>query len=64
MADQLTVGATVLVPWGLGAPVKATVLEVWGDPPIHVRVQLRPDDADESEEPAIILVSPSVLQAA
>lgn len=63
MADQLNVGDTVLVPWGLGDPVKGTVVEVWGDPALHVRVQLRPDDADESEELAVILVSPSVLQA-
>lgn len=64
MAKQLKVGDTVLVPWGLGDPVKATVVEVWGDPPVHVRVQLRPEDADESEEPTIILISPSVVQAA
>jgi len=64
MADQLKVGDSVLVPWGLGEPVEATVLEVWGDPPRHVRVQLRPSDGDETDEPTVILVSPSVLLAA
>lgn len=64
MVKQLKVGDSVLVPWGLGDPVPATVLEVWGDPPLHVRVKLQPADADESEEPAIILISPKVLLAA
>jgi hypothetical protein len=45
--------------------VKTTVVEVWGDPPVHVRVRLWLEDADESEEPVVILlISPSVLEAA
>lgn len=64
MADQIKEGDKVLVPWGLGDPIKATVLEVWGDPPAHVRVQLQPEDADEFEEPTVILISPTVLSAA
>lgn len=64
MAEQIKVGDTVLVPWGLGDPVKAKVVELWGDPPTHVRVQLEPEDADESEEPTIILISPNQLSAA
>lgn len=64
MTHQVKVGDIVFVPWGLGDPVKATVLEVWGDPPIHVRVQLQPEDVDESDEPTIILISPKVLSAA
>jgi hypothetical protein len=38
--------------------------EVWGDPPVHVRVQLEPEGGDDLDEPVVILVSPSVLNAA
>jgi len=61
---QLQVGDTVLVPWGLGEPVPATVVEVWGDPPAHVRVRLRPPEADESDEPTVILVRPDAVTPA
>lgn len=64
MSQQFKVGDTVLVPWGLGDPVRATVVEVWGDPVAHLRVQLDLPDADEGEEPAVILISPTVLSAA
>jgi hypothetical protein len=57
------VGDIVSVPWGLEDPVRAKVVEVWGDPPIHVRVQLL-TVADEQEPPVILLLSASVLTAA
>ncbi len=63
MSQQLRVGATVRVPWGLDADVKAKVIEVWGDPPVHVRVQLLFDDDDDCE-PVVLLLSPSALDAA
>lgn len=63
MAKQLTVGSTVRVPWGLEDDVEGTVVEVWGDPPVHVRVQLNLPDDDDSE-PVVLLLSPSVLTAA
>jgi hypothetical protein len=54
----------VSVPWGLEEPKKARVVEVWGDPPVHVRIQLEPEGGDDLDEPVVILVSPSVLNAA
>ncbi len=62
LANQLEVGDTVWVSWGLDEPVRATILEVWGDPPAHIRVQLHPEGADESEDSTIILISPDVLK--
>jgi hypothetical protein len=53
----------VYVPWGIGR-VPARVLEVWGDPPAHVRVQLELEGADTDDEPFVLLLSPSVLEAA
>lgn len=64
MAAHIKSGDTVYVPWGLDEPVRATVVEVWGDPPAHLRVQLHPVDADEADEAIVILISPSVLTAA
>jgi hypothetical protein len=63
MTQQLRVGATVRVPWGLEGDVKAKIVEVWGDPPAHVRVQLLLD-ADDDSEPVVLLLSPSDLEAA
>lgn len=63
MADQLRVGATVRVPWGLEGDVEGKIVEVWGDPPVHVRVELRLDD-DEDAEPVVLLLAPSALTAA
>jgi primosomal protein N' len=59
---QLSVGSKVRVPWGLNRDVEGTVLEVWGDPPSHVRVELHLDD-DESE-PVVLLLAPSMIAAA
>jgi hypothetical protein len=57
-------GQRVLVPWGLGEPRLATVVEVWGNPasPTHVRVKLVPRDADE--DPSVLLLSPRVVTPA
>lgn len=63
MAEQLRVGTTVLVPWGLEADVKGKIIEVWGDPPVHVRVQLQLE-GDDDGEPVILLLSPSTLETA
>lgn len=59
---ELRVGATVRVPWGLEGPVEGKVLEVWGEPPSHVRVQLLLEGDDE--QPVVVLLSPSTLTAA
>ena len=63
MAKQLSAGSTVRVPWGLEDDVEGTVVEVWGDPPVHVRVQLHfPEDDDA--DPVVLLLAPSALTAA
>ena len=60
----LKAGARVTVPWGLGR-VPGTVVEVFGDPPTHVRVQIDlDDDLSEDEEPVVLLLSPEVVEAA
>jgi hypothetical protein len=63
MAKRLQVGTKVRVPWGLEGPVEGEIVEVWGDPPAHVRVQLRLDSYEDSE-PIVILLSPKDLEAA
>lgn len=63
MANHLQGGTKVRAPWGLEGPVEGEVVEVWGDPPAHVRVQLRLDSYDDSE-PIVILLSPKDLEAA
>jgi primosomal protein N' len=62
MTEQLHVGARVRVPWGLEDDVEGTVVEVWGDPPVHVRVELHLKDDDD--EPVVLLLTPSALTAA
>lgn len=64
MAKQLIVGSTVRVPWGLEDDIEGTVIEVWGDPPLHVRVQLHLPEAEDDAEPVVILLAPSALTAA
>jgi len=64
MAQKLKVGDTVYVPWGLEEPVEGTVVELWGEPPTQVRVQLHLGDGDDQDEPVVLLLSPSVLTAA
>lgn len=63
MAEQLSVGTTVRVPWGLDREVEGTIVEVWGDPPAHVRVELHLDGDDEAD-PVVLLLAPSALTAA
>ena len=58
---QVRVGDLVLIPWGLQEPVRARVVEVWGDPPSQVRVQLL---ADDDEDQPVILVPESILNPA
>jgi hypothetical protein len=49
---HVKVGDMVLVPWGIEEPVHARVIEVWGNPPSQVRVQLLLDEEDERCSPA------------
>lgn len=58
---HVRVGDLVLVPWGLEDPIPGRVVEVWGDPPSQVRVQLLVDD--EGEQP-VILLPESILRSA
>lgn len=43
-----------------GAPdhVRGEVIEVWGDPPQHVRVAV---EIEEDEEPEVLLLNPKIL---
>lgn len=61
MANKLRVGATVQVPWGVNGHVEGKIIDVWGDPPAHVRVQFFLDDDDE---PVVVLLAASTLNAA
>jgi hypothetical protein len=59
--QHVKVGDIVLVPWGLEEPVRARILEIWGNPPSHVRVQLLSEADDERP---ILLLPPSLLTPA
>jgi hypothetical protein len=63
MAQELQVGAKVKVAWGLEEDVEGRVIDIWGDPPSQIRVQLFLGQ-DEDEEPVVLLLSPSVVKAA
>lgn len=58
-------GAHVLVPWGVGKPRAAVILEVWGDPtaPSYIRVQLEPDGPEDSDS-AVLLLGPELVTLA
>lgn len=56
-------GARVIVPWGLDT-VQGTVIEVWGDPPLHVRVALELGGSDNPDDIVTILLSPSLVELA
>lgn len=58
MSSDVQVGERVLVPWGLDEDVEGTVVEVWGNPPAHVRVALQ---LEENEEPQVLLLNPKIL---
>lgn len=64
MTDRFQVGTAVRVPWGLDRDVEGTILEVWGDPPAHVRVELRLEGEGDEGEPVVLLLAPSALTAA
>lgn len=59
-SNNLEVGDRVTVPWGVDE-VTGRVVEVWGDPPAHVRVEL---DLGEGEEPEVLLLNPNVVHRA
>lgn len=63
MRGQLKAGTSVLVPWGLKRDVLGTIIEVWGDPPKHVRVELHFDDRDDDDERVVLLLAPSMVTA-
>lgn len=58
---KLRIGDRVQVPWGSGL-VPGEVLEIWGDPPHHVRVALELGGSDASEDIVPLLLSPHMLQ--
>ena len=57
---SLKVGDQVVVPWGVDE-VSGRVVETWGDPVTHVRVEL---DLGEGEEPEILLLNPNIVHRA
>lgn len=59
----LKIGDIVLVPWGRADPIRGRVVDVWGDPPVRVRVELLTDYADD-EPRSVLLLSPSVVKPA
>jgi hypothetical protein len=61
---SLKIGDIVSVPWGLKEPVRARIVDVWGDPPVQVRVQLLTYGSEEDEPPVVLLLSASVVTAA
>ncbi len=59
----LKLGMRVEVPWGPHRSRRGVVVDVWGDPPTHVRVELEP--LTDDDPPSILLLSPdSVTPAA
>lgn len=61
MNETLKVGDTVLVFWGIEGELPGTVVDVWGDPPSQVRVELRFED---EPAPVVLLLPTSALKAA
>jgi hypothetical protein len=60
MRRRLRVGDHVKVPWGIDETVEGTIVEVWGDPPAQIRVELTTGE----DEPVVLLLSASVVEAA
>lgn len=58
-SEGLHVGDRIWVPWGRADRVFGTVVELWGDPPAHVRVAL---ELEEDEAPEVVLLNPSVVK--
>ena len=50
------------MPWGLD-DLEGKIVEVWGDPPAHVRVRLHLE-GDDGTEPVVLLLAPSALTPA
>jgi hypothetical protein len=38
--------------------VKGRIVEIWGDPPAHIRVAL---ELEEGEEPEVLVLSPAIV---
>jgi hypothetical protein len=57
---HLKVGDRVRAPFGLGQTLTGRVVEVWGDPPEHVRVEF----TFEADDPLVLLLPPSLLTPA
>ena len=55
---QLKVGDEVIVPWGLDEDVPGRIVEVWGNPPTHVRVEV---NLGEDDHP-VLLLSPDIVE--
>jgi hypothetical protein len=60
---KLKQGMRVRVLWGLDT-VEGTILEVWGDPPQHVRIALELGGPDKPDDIVPLLLSPSVIEEA
>jgi hypothetical protein len=58
---HVEVGGMVLVPGGLEESGNACVVEIWGDPPSQVRVQLL---LDEDDERPVLLLPEEILTSA
>lgn len=54
----LKVGDRVSVHWGLDADKHGVIVDVWGDPPSNIRVEVQ---VGEGEEPELLLLSPSAV---
>ena len=59
---KLRPGTRVRIPWGLAAPKEGVILEVWGDPPHHVRVAVELGGPDNAEDVVTLLLSPSIVE--
>ncbi|MFP5322249.1 MAG: hypothetical protein ACLGIC_10435 [Acidimicrobiia bacterium] len=51
------IGGRVRVPWGADQ-VEGEIVEVWGDPPAHLRVAL---ELEEDEAPEVLLLRPNIV---
>lgn len=51
------IGDRVRVPWGADQ-VEGDIVEVWGDPPAHLRVAL---ELEEDESPEVLLLRPNIV---
>lgn len=62
---DIRVGARVRVPWGISDFVEGEIVEVWGDPPRIVRVEiLFGTDEDGIPDISIVPLPPDLLEPA